>query len=150
MKQKIDRNKDMTLVEHQLQHQHRHQHQLRRPTLRLHAVHGRAEAKLARLHLPLVFLKLSSLLLFFGQEGSVLPAACAALLDAAENDQADDDDEQANGSSDDADLGALRERMPPVAHARWRLDLFQDFRLATATLLATICTRAKLQKQLTI
>jgi hypothetical protein len=84
-------------------------------------------SKLAALHLPLVLLKFCSLLLLLGKERGVLALALAPLLDAAEAHNDEQDEEEAEGTSDDADLGALRKSGPAVLDARRGLDLLEDW-----------------------
>jgi len=82
--------------------------------------------KLAALHLQLVLLEFSGLLLLVGEEGSVLLAAGATLLDAAESHDAEEEHEEAEGAGDDADFGALGESGPAVADAGGFLDFVED------------------------
>jgi hypothetical protein len=101
------------------------------------APHG----KLAALHLPLVLVKLCSLLLFLGKERSVLALTHAPLLDAAEAHDDEQDEEETERAGDDADLGALGEGGPVALDAGGGLNFLQDWgRVGRATAIgALVC-----------
>lgn len=69
----------------------------------------------------------------------MFPAACAALLEAAEGHDAEEHDEQADGAGDDAYFGGLGEGGPAVANVAWFLDFFEDGGFTSVMCVSGLC-----------